>query len=254
MFLRQIIRGSQMRALGKGVAQTAGAAQPPHAIVRACMTAAAKPPVLNAAEEEYPPTYTQSHIAQTQHLADQRQGLGIVQQLLGSEKTVRTAFYWPFGKRKIAQAAETLIYGALAGPGELPLLPLIFRWKQIPDHIAHKATEADGRGLTVVQYLGSRLNLGNGSAANPGILFVLLDDLTARTSLLAAPEGMTTFTANFELDYKRQIEPERFLLMDAWVTRVEGRKVFIEARAADAESGEAIVEGRALFVAVPVKK
>ncbi|KAJ1941728.1 hypothetical protein EC988_006682, partial [Linderina pennispora] len=180
-----------------------------------------------------------------------RQALPIVQRLSSSEKTTQTPFYWPFGKRKIAQAAETLIYGGLASPEELPLLPLIFKWTQTPDHVA---CGAGNQGLTIVQYLGSRLDLGSRAMANPGVLFVLLDDLTARTSLLAAPPGMTTFTASFELEFKRQEPVERFVVLDAWITGVEGRKVFVEASAVDAESGEAIVQGKALFVAVQAKK
>ncbi|KAI8326172.1 hypothetical protein GQ54DRAFT_250380, partial [Martensiomyces pterosporus] len=82
---------------------------------------------------------------------------------------------------------------------------------------------------------------------HPGVLAVLLDDITARTSMANAP-GVMTFTANFQLEYPAPIPTGSFIVMDSWITAIEGRKVFVASRALDAESGQTVALAKSLFI------
>ncbi|KAJ2553944.1 hypothetical protein EV175_002756 [Coemansia sp. RSA 1933] len=196
--------------------------------------------------------------------------LPLVQQLANSSSVVREEFYWPLGKVRLVQAPETLAYGALSGDNDLPLAPLVFRWKEggMPNHINAKIYNASFQstsdrkqwanvrvpGVTSVQYLGSKLNFSNqGSCskeAHPGVASALLDEVTARVSI-SNTLNKPTFTANFQLDYVRPVPVDRFVELNAWLTRAEGRKVFIYSYVADALSGEVLVTAKSLFVSAP---
>ncbi|KAJ2799434.1 hypothetical protein H4R20_004444 [Coemansia guatemalensis] len=110
-------------------------------------------------------------------------------------------------------------------------------------------------GLSMVQYLGQDLGF-NGitdkssrkmETVHTGVLAALLDDVTARVSFANA-SGKPSFTANFQLEYLRPVPTKSFVVMDAWATKVEGRKIFITSYAADPLGGQILVRARSLFV------
>ncbi|KAJ1966178.1 hypothetical protein GGI12_000269 [Dipsacomyces acuminosporus] len=187
-------------------------------------------------EAEYPTTFTQSHLIDTEQLAKRRADLEVVGQLESSTGCERMPFYWPFGRRKADHAAEYLLYGALASAKEFPLTPLVYKWGRntVPQHVdtgvykdslstATSSLEQLAKlgcpGVTTVTYLGDNLGLtrkGSGSNAggdrdtvHPGIMAILLDDITARASTANA-QGSMNLTANLQVEHPRQIRTGRF--------------------------------------------
>ncbi|KAJ1734781.1 hypothetical protein LPJ61_000890 [Coemansia biformis] len=183
----------------------------------------------------------------------------------------REAYFWPLGKRKLRQAPETLMFGALAGSNDLPAPPLVFRWTGagLPRHVNTAAyngsfeTPEQQRwsagqrvpGASMVFYLGRNLAFrstaggaaGKRAAAHPGVAAMLLDDVTARVCFANTPER-PPFTANLQLDYLYTVRAASTVVADAWVTRIDGRKTFVSAYAMDAQSGKLLVRARSLFV------
>ncbi|PIA19318.1 hypothetical protein COEREDRAFT_27993, partial [Coemansia reversa NRRL 1564] len=80
-----------------------------------------------------------------------------------------------------------------------------------------------------------------------GVITALLDDVTARVSLANASDK-PSFTANFQLEYLHSVPTKSFVVMDAWATKVEGRKIFITSYAADPLNGQVFVRAQSLFV------
>ncbi|KAI9504027.1 hypothetical protein GGI25_000903 [Coemansia spiralis] len=193
--------------------------------------------------------------------------LPIVQSLVNSKGVVREEFYWPIGKRRIAQAPETFLYGALSGSNDLPLAPLVFRWKSgcLPDHLSaeqyfggfgksgeeKKWLKARVPGVTSIQYIGTGLAFNgagdNATTTHPGVSSALLDEITARVSISNTPDK-PTFTANFKIDYIEPILAGRFVVLDAWLTGIEGRKTIIASQIADALNSQVLVRAKSLFV------
>ncbi|KAJ1875656.1 hypothetical protein LPJ55_000468 [Coemansia sp. RSA 990] len=173
------------------------------------------------------------------------------------------AFYWPAGTRRL-QAPFSLAYGALATSKDLSLLPLVYRWKphSLPNHLnletynASFMTEPQSSkvpGVTTIQYLGPGLGFNGVDGRDPrglvhtGVLSALLDDVTARVSLSNTPDK-PAFTANFKLEYLHPVAVDSFVVLDAWVTKVDGRKTFIASYIADAITQQVLVKAESLFV------
>ncbi|KAJ1649165.1 hypothetical protein GGF38_006204, partial [Coemansia sp. RSA 25] len=225
---------------------------------------------------DMPLEFTKEHRQQAAPLMQRLANLEAVRNMLDSGECVREEFHWPVGMSRMIQAPETLVYGALATIDDLPLVPLVFRWQSgyYPRHLnataydssfkEHAQREQSAKlpvpGLSMVQYLGEGLKFestaagsGKGAAApavHPGVVAALLDDITARVSFSNAPDK-ATFTANLQLDYLEPVRGGIFVVLDAWVTAMEGRKTFVAAHLADALSGQILVRARALFVRAP---
>ncbi|KAJ2364925.1 hypothetical protein H4S02_001730 [Coemansia sp. RSA 2611] len=191
--------------------------------------------------------------------------LPLVKDMEDNAAFVREGFHWPAGKRRLIQAPSTLAYGALAGTNDLPILPLVYRWTpgNTPNHLnthIHSASfEGASKplltgirvpGVSMVQYLGPGLGF-NGAGCNPpvhtGVPAALLDDVTARVSLSNTPDK-PAFTANFKLEYLQPISTDTFVVLDAWITKIEGRKTFVASYLADAQSKTLLVRAQSLFV------
>ncbi|KAJ2082419.1 hypothetical protein H4R24_001587 [Coemansia sp. RSA 988] len=197
--------------------------------------------------------------------------LNVIRNLETSDHFIREGAHWTIGGRRPDQTAKSFIYGALANKDSFPFLPLIYRWvgASTPKHLdtnsynnsfetADQWRQCTGLrvpGLSMVQYLGQDLGLNGISDENPnkrstahtGILAALLDDLTARVSFANA-SGKPSFTANFQLEYLHPVPTKSFVVMDAWATKVEGRKIFITSYVADPLGGQVLVRARSLFV------
>ncbi|KAJ1662384.1 hypothetical protein IW140_005124 [Coemansia sp. RSA 1813] len=222
---------------------------------------------LNYSDVVMPSVQTKEQLEQKAPLMRKISALPLVHKLVNSNNVVREEFYWPIGKRRLVQAPETLAYGALSGSKDLPLSPLVFRWKSggTPSHLnaevysdsfqnlSERSQWANARvpGITSVQYLGSNLSFSNAgscaSEAHLGMPSALLDEITARVSISNTP-NKPTFTANFQLEYIQPVPVDSFIELNAWVTRIEGRKAFIASYVADALSGQVLVKAKSLFV------
>ncbi|KAJ1900830.1 hypothetical protein LPJ66_001212 [Kickxella alabastrina] len=218
----------------------------------------------------WPLEYTQQRIEETKPILKQLTDLPVTKSLFEQNKAVRKEFHWPAGKRRIVQAPETLTYGALMGSGDLPLVPLVFKWRPrcTPSHVnsnifgssfadpqqQQKLSQMQVPGVTMLQYLGPNLGLsgthgvsGSPRAVHPGVPTAFIDDVTARVGFSNSIDK-PIFTANFQLEYLEPVLTDSFVVMDAWITAVEGRKSYIASYLADATTGKVLVKAKSLFV------
>ncbi|KAJ2331302.1 hypothetical protein GGI00_003314 [Coemansia sp. RSA 2681] len=247
----------------------------------ATLAAPSLPPMSEPSDQpilavDMPLEFMKEHRQQAAPLMQRLANLAAVRNMLDGGECVREEFHWPVGMSRMIQAPETLVYGALATIDDLPLVPLVFRWQSgyYPFHLnataydnsfkEHAQREQSAKlpvpGLSMVQYLGEGLKFestaagsSKGAAApavHPGVVAALLDDITARVSFSNAPDK-AIFTANLQLDYLEPVRGGIFVVLDAWVTAMEGRKTFVAAHLADALSGQILVRARALFVRAP---
>ncbi|RKO99963.1 hypothetical protein CXG81DRAFT_4813, partial [Caulochytrium protostelioides] len=121
--------------------------------------------------------------------------------------------------------------GTLLGARRMGLTPLLFH-------------NAETGAFVCVVHVGDRL-CGHDGVLHGGVLATLCDEMTAR----AAMSRLTiAVTANLNINYRRMVTANQFLVLSSTCTRVDGRKAWAEATIAD-EAGDTLVEATALFVA-----
>lgn len=81
--------------------------------------------------------------------------------------------------------------------------------------------------------------------AHGGAVATALDDTLGTLLVVLGQPGVT---ARLEIDYRRPAFLGRRFELEAWVDRVEGRKIHMEARMRD--GGEVVAEAHALFIQV----
>lgn len=136
--------------------------------------------------------------------------------------------------------------GVLSGPGRIAVPPLVF-------------SEAGGKSLTALFYLGAEL-CGHPGIVHGGLLATLLDEGLARCCFPALPNRMGV-TASLSVDYRKPAGAERFYVLKAETSRVEGRKAWVRGRIEMlegvegeeggvrlVETGVVVAEAEALFV------
>jgi acyl-coenzyme A thioesterase PaaI-like protein len=91
----------------------------------------------------------------------------------------------------------------------------------------------------------SRYHLGRNGAAHGGTVALLFDSVLGLTSAVLT-EQRRLRTAFLHVNYRKIVPIEKILQIDAGVTLVEGRKVFVEVKLSDGD--EVLTEGEGLFV------
>ena len=127
--------------------------------------------------------------------------------------------------------------GLLTGPGRLVVPPLAF-------------LERGGRSLVMVLYVGGDL-CGHPGVVHGGALATLVDEGLARCCFQALPNKIG-MTANLNMNYRKPIPAESYLVLRATTTKVEGRKAWVEGRVEslpmDGETPTLFVEASGLFI------
>lgn len=108
---------------------------------------------------------------------------------------------------------HTLTGGALLGPGKLVVPP--FSW-----------TEEGGKSFVGVSYVGSEL-CGHPGVVHGGFIATMLDEGLARCCFGALPHNIG-MTANLNIDYRKPMPANSFLVLRATTTKVEGRKAWVK--------------------------
>lgn len=90
-----------------------------------------------------------------------------------------------------------------------------------------------------------RFHLGRNGAAHGGAIGLLFDSVLGVTSAVLT-EGPYQRTAYLHVNYRSIVPIETELQIDAGISRVEGRKIYVEARLLDGET--LLTEAEALFV------
>jgi acyl-coenzyme A thioesterase PaaI-like protein len=132
---------------------------------------------------------------------------------------------------------RNFIAGTLAGPNKIAVPP--YSW-----------CDKDGKHMVSIFYLGSDVS-GHPNIVHGGLLATLLDEGMARCCFPALPNRVAV-TANLNLDYRRPVPANSYVVLKAETVRVEGRKAWVEGRVESLpEAGEdpvLFVEAKALFI------
>lgn len=107
-----------------------------------------------------------------------------------------------------------------------------------------------GEGLTVTgRMVVTRDHQGAPGLAHGGMLTAVLDEVLGSLNWLI---GLPAVTARLEVDFRRPVPVGTELLIDARITGVHGRKVFMEAQARF-DDGQVALSAAAVFVSVPLE-
>lgn len=90
-----------------------------------------------------------------------------------------------------------------------------------------------------------RFHLGRNGAVHGGAIALLFDSVLGTASWLLTG-GPYQRTAYLHVDYRSIVPIDKELQVQAWVSRTEGRKIFVETRLCDGET--VLADGEALFV------
>ncbi|MGH3564213.1 MAG: PaaI family thioesterase [Mycobacterium sp.] len=90
-----------------------------------------------------------------------------------------------------------------------------------------------------------RFHLGRNGAVHGGAIALLFDSVLGLASSVLT-RGPYRRTAYLHVNYRNIVPIEKELQIDAGISRVEGRKIFVETRLTDGET--LLSEGEALFV------
>ena len=132
---------------------------------------------------------------------------------------------------------HNLTGGTLAGPDKIVVPPYYFN-----DHTNHQVVK--------IFYLGSDVS-GHPGIVHGGMLATLLDEGLARCAFPALPNKVGV-TAMLNLEYLKPTMTGSFLVLRARVTKLEGRKAFVEGHietlVGEDEEPEKLVSAKALFI------
>jgi adenylylsulfate kinase len=127
--------------------------------------------------------------------------------------------------------------GTLSGPGKLWVPPLVF-------------LEKGGKSTVIMYYIGSNL-CGHQGIVHGGLLATLLDEGMARCCFSALPNKVG-MTANLNVNFRKPMPADSYVVLRAVTTKVEGRKAWVEGRleslTPEGETPTVYAEASALFV------
>ena len=86
----------------------------------------------------------------------------------------------------------------------------------------------DGSQLASIQYLGPKL-CGHPGIIHGGLLATMLDEGLARCCFPALPNKIGV-TASLKVEYRKPCPADRFVVLKATTTKVEGRKAWVKGR------------------------
>ncbi|KAI7834792.1 HotDog domain-containing protein [Kickxella alabastrina] len=102
--------------------------------------------------------------------------------------------------------------------------------------------------LTLIDYANENV-CGHPGLIHGGMTTVIAHSSMSLVAAINAPgKSIPIFTANFQLEYLEPVLTDSFVVMDAWITAVEGRKSYIASYLADATTGKVLVKAKSLFV------
>ncbi|KAJ3014690.1 hypothetical protein HKX48_005012 [Thoreauomyces humboldtii] len=172
----------------------------------------------------------ESELAHSQFLTAERDSLKLVEEL---RKDPDMKEVDPYSYLSGGALHRNFSAGAMKGKGKLALRPVLFH-------------NADHTECVVVLHLGERLS-GHDRIVHGGVLATLLDEMCARATILSLPNRIG-FTANLNIDYRRPVAVDQFVVLRSRLTSLEGRKAYAKARIESVDGDTVYVEATALFV------
>ncbi|KAI8377788.1 HotDog domain-containing protein [Radiomyces spectabilis] len=164
-------------------------------------------------------------------LIEQQNELPLVQTLRQSSEWTEVIAYQHMSA---SARAHSLTATTLRGPGLIALRPLKF--------FNHDKTEC-----ILVAHLGQNL-CGHDGIIHGGMLATLLDEHLAYVTLPNLP-NQTGFTANLNVNYRRPVLSNQWIVVRGKLQRLEGRKAWAEAWIETVEdTPQRLTEATALYI------
>ncbi|KAI8072328.1 HotDog domain-containing protein [Gongronella butleri] len=163
-------------------------------------------------------------------LAEQEEQLPKVLELRNSDAWHEVVAY---GHLNDSARSHSLTATTLRGPGMIHRRPLKF-------------FNEDKTECIMIAHLGTNL-CGHDGIIHGGLLATLLDEHLAYVSLPNLP-NFTGFTANLNLDYRRPVKSDQWVLIRGKLDRVEGRKAFAYAAIEHIDDGTVFTEAKSLYI------
>ncbi|KAE8259365.1 hypothetical protein A4X13_0g1069 [Tilletia indica] len=139
------------------------------------------------------------------------------------------------------KAAHSMTAGSLRGPGKIAVPPLVLSKTE-----AGALAEGGQAGESLVFVHLGRSLCGHDGVIHGGMLSTIADEALARTAFYALPNGVAV-TAKLEVEFKKPVRANQFVVTRSKVTELKGRKAFLEGQIEDME-GNVLAKARGLFI------
>ncbi|KAI9009377.1 HotDog domain-containing protein [Phycomyces nitens] len=163
--------------------------------------------------------------------------------------TLRDSKEWhevvAYGHLAGSARAHSLTATTLRGPGMVVRRPLKFFNNDKTECIiiAHLGTNLQVNFLLYI----TRFGCGHDGIIHGGMLATLLDEHLAYVTLPSLP-NFTGFTANLNVDYRKPVYSNQWVLIRGKLTKLEGRKAYATAQLESVDGQTVYTEAKALYI------
>ncbi|KAL0079399.1 HotDog domain-containing protein [Phycomyces blakesleeanus] len=173
----------------------------------------------------------------TEILSPEEEKMRTEENSLNITQTLRNSKEWhevvAYGHLAGSARAHSLTATTLRGPGMIVRRPLKF-------------FNADKTECIIIAHLGTNL-CGHDGIIHGGMLATLLDEHLAYVTLPSLP-NFTGFTANLNVDYRKPVHSNQWIVVRGKLTKLEGRKAYATAYLESADGETVYTEARALYI------
>ncbi|CAO3630594.1 unnamed protein product [Cunninghamella echinulata] len=138
-----------------------------------------------------------------------------------------------YSQLKGSAKLNSLTASTLRGKGKIIVPPVVF--------FNQNRTE-----VMIVCHLGKEL-CGHEGIIHGGMLATLLDECLACVAMPSLP-NYVGFTANLNIDYRKPVKSNQWVVLKGKLNKVEGRKAYVEAWIEDIEGQHKFVEATSLYI------
>ncbi|KAL1927369.1 hypothetical protein VTP01DRAFT_3998 [Rhizomucor pusillus] len=138
-----------------------------------------------------------------------------------------------YGHLRGAAKLQSLTASTLRGVGKIVVPPVLFYNK-------------DRTEVVAAVHLGTDL-CGHAGIVHGGMLATLLDEILACVAMPALPNNIG-FTANLNIDYRKPVKADQWVILRGRLERAEGRKAYVEAWIESADGQTKFTEAKSLYV------
>ncbi|KAG1452792.1 hypothetical protein G6F56_007729 [Rhizopus delemar] len=136
-----------------------------------------------------------------------------------------------------SQKKHSLTYSTLRGPDMIIIPPVMFYNKSYTE-------------ITIIVHLGKNI-CGHDGIIHGGLSATLLDEALAAVALPALPKNFG-FTANLNINYRKPIMSDQWVVVRSRLDKLEERKAFVSAHIESLEDQAVLTEATSLYISPKV--
>ncbi|KAI8082761.1 HotDog domain-containing protein [Halteromyces radiatus] len=161
---------------------------------------------------------------------EERDNLDIVKEARNNPDLIEIEAY---GHLKGSALLNNLTASTLRAKGRIIVPPVVF--------YNQSRTET-----MIVVHLGTEL-CGHDGIIHGGLLATVLDEALALVAMPALP-NYVGFTANLNIDYRRPVKSDQWVVLRGRLDKAEGRKAWVEAWIESLDGNTKFVEAKSLYI------